>query len=369
MEKKILYCNCRDSWTIEGHKYFDVKWVNLLAECMDTTLLWPEDSWYNDVRNDVKKIIYNPEKDINKKRIPNWKIWEKGFLKRLCIKNHSKNKLIIKKVIDIDKENHYDYILISTLDLISFIMAKPNFKNLDKIYVIQHQCGAYSKKTMRFLFSLLKNKIHYIVMESDGIEYMSREYGIKKDRIHYIPHMLNPVKKQEDNKQKLYHIVGISNSNDEQEIKKIIDLEKEDGFFEKNRIFAIFRSQSIEFEDEYLKVFAGRLNLSFQEYYSYIVNAKLILLPFSVEFGLRSSGTIMDAFSNHIPIAGSPFLTMLQYQKQFPNICMTYSSMKELKEIIKKVLAREENYEDEYELFCDLHSSSSIIEQCQKIFV
>ena len=37
--KKILYCNACALYMIEGHRYFDVKWANLLSKFADVTLL------------------------------------------------------------------------------------------------------------------------------------------------------------------------------------------------------------------------------------------------------------------------------------------------------------------------------------------
>ncbi len=366
--KKILYCNLRDKRTVEGHRHFDVKFVRLLAAFADVTLLEPEKGWYEYPGNGIKLETYDAEAEISRKKAVNWRIWNKGTFRHLAVRSHAANSLLIKHIAALDKRDHYDYIIVSTMDIIAFSWMSGRLSGIGRYYLIEHQCSAYEKATWRFFFNRFKDKIHHIVMELDGVGYLCNRYNISEKKVHHIPHMLNPVKGIALNCAAKYDVVGISNSNDDCEIQRIIDAERERHFFEKNGILAIFRSRCLEFRDDYLHVFAGRMGLSFEEYYGYISNAKVIILPFGTGFGMRSSGTIQDAFSQSIPIIGSPFPTMLQYQRSMPHTCLTYSSEKELEEKILWVVCGKQDNESEFEWFRGGHSDECIISRMETIF-
>lgn len=366
--KKILFCNLRDKRTVEGHRQFDVRFARLLASFAEVTLLEPEKGWYEYPGHGIKLKTYDAEAEAAQKKFVNWRIWNKGIFRHLAIKSHAANSMIIRYIMALDQTIHYDFIIVSTMDIIAFSWMSGRLSGVDRYYLIQHQCSAYEKMTWRIFFSRFKNNIHHIVMESDGVEYLCRRYRIPARLVHHIPHMLNPVKGLLSNSAAKYDVVGISNSNDDGEIRRIIDAERERQFFKKHGISAILRSKTLEFRDDYLYVFAGRLGLSFEEYYGYISNARVILLPFGTGFGLRSSGTIQDAFSQGIPIIGSPFPTMLQYQKDMPHTCLTYSSQEELETLIVEALGREQKFESEFETFRCAHSDERIISRMKEMF-
>lgn len=366
---KILYCNLLKRSAFVGHKHFDAAWVNLLQKIAEVTLIWPDENWYTEVCLDVKNEICYIENELQKKPYLKWKIWDKGLIRHLALINHEEASIFIKTVLELDHINKFDYIIVSTIDLIAFAPFIKRFQNLQRIFLITHSAQLYENKMLWALFRHIKDHINYIAMEPKSIEYLNRTYGINKKRIHYIPHMLNPINRELGTNIELYDVVGISNSNDDREIRKIIELEEKEQFFKKNGIRAIFRSRDFEYNNGNLKVFKGRMGLTSDEYYTYVTKAKVMVLPFSAEFGLRSSGTIMDAFSQGIPIIGNPFMTMVQYNKQVPNICKLYTTMDELKNGVKNLLLREEGYEDEYLYFKKTHSDEFIFEQIKKTFI
>ncbi len=146
-------------------------------------------------------------------------------------------------------------------------------------------------------------------------------------------------------------------------------MEKREHFFEKNNIKVILRSKSIEFDSKNLVVFAKRLGLTFEEYYGYILSSKIVLLPFGIEFGVRSSGTIMDALSNRKPIIGSAFPALSEYSSRMANICHTYENTNELKNKIKQLLTSNEKYDKEYDEFIREHSDEFILQQMKTTFI
>lgn len=365
----ILYCNLSPKGPIEGHRYFDAKYANLLCQLGDVALLWPEESWYSGVDEGVANIVF-PARDIaDGKGFLNWGIWGRGIFRHFNMREFVEDVLNFNYVASLINENQYDYVVASTIDIIAFALLRHKIRRLERVYVIEHQCSAYEHGWRRRLFDSFKNDIHHIVMEEDGVGYLQERLGIERGRIHYVPHMLNPVGELGESGAPPCEVVGISNSNDDREVQKIIDMEEGEGFFKSRGIRAILRSRSIDYKGDGLTVFSGRLGLSYGEYYGYIKNARVILLPFSEGFGMRTSGTIMDAFSSGVPVIGSPFPTMRQYGRMFPDICLTYDSMDELKGCIEMVLGRSEgDFCEEYAGFCDAHSDGTIVQKLKEAF-
>lgn len=366
---RILYCNLRAKWTVMGHLYFDVKLVHLLSNVAEVTLLYPDEGWYGDVNENIRIEVYDAVAELDRKKWANLGIWSKGHLRRLAIKDHMESNCYIKRVLELSKNEQFDYIFLGTLDFISYYFYRNQLKKAGTLVLIEHWADAFEHGILNRIFMKVKSDFLHVVMEEDGIDALHALYAIDRSSIYHIPHMLNPITKCLDAAVTFYDVVGISNSNDDDEIRKIIDLEEGEHFFENNGIRAIFRSKNLEYDKESLKVFKGRLGLSYDEYYTYVTKAKVMVLPFSVQFGLHSSGTLMDAFSQGIPIVGNPFKTMVQYNRQIPHICKLYSTMNEFKAHILELMSREEKYEKEYQLFRDTHSDGFIIEQMKKMLV
>lgn len=368
---KILYCDLCPKSTVEGHKHFDAAWCQLLSNIADVTLLSFENEWYKEIGENIDEYIYDISDELNKRKWLSWKIWEKGNFRRLCVNDHVEANLYIKKALELNKEKHFDYIIIGALDIISYLFYRKKLLKASKLAVIEHSADRYNIGITNKIFLKIKNDFTHIVMEEDAITHFSDKYGINKGIISYIPHMLNSIAADKPVKieGQTYDVVGISNSNNDNEVAKIINLEKEDNFFANNGLKAIFRSRNLEYESQNLKVFKGRLGFSYEEYYTYIRMAKVVVLPFSTGFGLRSSGTIMDTFSQNVPIIGNPFGTMIQYNRSLPHICKLYTTMDEFKKGIFELISLNGDYQDEYRYFQETHSDDFIIAQMKKTFV
>lgn len=366
---RILYCDLSPKITVKGHRYFDVKWTHFLSNIAEVTLLCLDKDWYENVNKDIEMLIFDFNEIIQKHKWLEWKIWNKGNFRRLCLKEHFESNYYIKNIIALSKEKKFDYIVIGNLDFISYLFFRKRLLNASKLVLINHSTDSYNKGILKKIFARIKNDFIHIVMEEDAVNHLIDIFRIKKEKIAYIPHMLNNVNIKPTRELQSYDVVGISNSNDDNEIQKIIDMEKNEHYFEKTRQKAIFRSKNLEYDSYYLKVFKDMCGLSFDEYYSYILNAKVIVLPFSINFGLRSSGTIMDAFSHNIPVIGNAFTTLVQYNRYLPNICKIYSTMDELKKGLNELIDRNDEQQLEYMHFQELHSDSFILKQIKKTFI
>jgi len=367
---KLLYCNLLKKSAIEGHKHFDMEWVSMLSTIANVTVLCPEDKWYPSINSNVATAISYVDLEMEKRRFLKWKIWKKEPLKHLAMFERMEATIQIKKALELDKKECFDYIIVSTVDLIAFLPYYYRFSNHQRLFFIAHNAEGYKSKLIAPIFSHIKNRVNHIVMEQNGRDYMIKHYSLDSRLVHYIPHMLNVANIQAINSNiEPKDIIGISNSNNDFEVQKIIDLEERDGFFEKNKLTALFRSTNIEYKSKYLTVFAGRLGLSYDDYITYYKKARVVILPFSEDFGIRSSGTIMDAFSQKIPIIGNRFGTMLQYNKKYPHICRLYSNMDEFQYQLLSCLNNSQENEEEFAEFQEEHSREFILNCFKELFV
>ena len=365
---KILYANLRDKKSIIGHKSFDCRIIGMLNEFADVEVLVPEKDWYDVEACKGKQIYFQPKTIVdsgsNNKYI-------KKALNKLSLKERMicyKNFTFINKL---DKQKKYDYIIVSTFEVTGLFWGLAKCRNKEKFFLIEHMVSIYNKKLNRLFFNFYKNKTMHIVMEQNEIDYFKETLNVIAKRLTYIPH---PLTKRDliisSSNYREYDIVGISNSNSEYEIKNIISYEKKEGYFKKKNVSILLRSKTENYDDGWLKVICGNVNLPYDEYLSYINMAKVILLPFDISFGIRTSGTIIDAFSNAKKILGTRFATLQFYEGKYPHVCMTYC---DIEDMVKKAMIELSNddvsdYLIEVSQFKEERSDSNIISKFKKLF-
>ena len=366
---RFLYVNICEKDAYRGHKLFDMEYASILSTIGEVDVIEPEEGWYEANKN-INIILYDPAQDINKFTTHILKKLEKGFIQRISPYIHLCNYNILKQVEKLDRKYNYTTIIAAHLDLFAYIVFRKKSSLNNKLFVIEHMPSAYLHKFMRKAFNITKNKMTHLVMERVAIEFYENEYGVQKDKLQYLPHPFNEIKINKGKKQ--YNIVGISNSNSPAFIRNLIEMEKQISFFKNNEIKAIFRTGSETFDNGWLKVIKGCLGLSFEEYYSYILNADLIVAPFETDFGARTSGTIIDGLSNGIPVIGSSFITMMQYSNEYPNACKVFGDLKEMCDMIVDYLKNAEAYkvnaQQDFDNFRLERSVENIADNFMKLF-
>lgn len=340
-EYRFLYVNICEQNAYRGHKLFDMEYAAILSTIGVVDMIAPEEDWYKTNKN-INIILYDPARDIKRLTTSILKKIDKGFIHRISPYTHLCNYKILSQVEKLDRQYHYTAIIAAHLDIFAYAVFRKKSPLSNKLFVIEHTPSAYSHKIIRKVFNITKNKITHLVMEKAALDIYENLYGVRKDRLWYLPHPYNEIKINKREKQ--YSIVGISNSNSSALINKLIEMEKQIKFFKNNKIKAIFRSSSEIFDNGWLKVIKGCLGLSFEEYYSYILNADLLVAPFEVDFGARTSGTIIDGLSNGIPSIGSSFITMIQYSNEYPNACKVFDNLNEMCDMIVDYLKNMEAY-------------------------
>lgn len=358
---KILYCNLRDRETIKGHRHFDARWANLLSAFAKVEIISPARDWYTGLAKDIKVTQFDSETLCEQKKIVNLGLWKKGILRHLAVKSHTNNFMKINFLLQLDRREKYDYIIVSTYDIFVFPYLVHKISNSQRIFIITHNVEAYTKRIYKFIYRTYMNKVNHFVMEKDMVLYMQSLYHTEKNRIHYMPHMLNKVVPDVKNHYPVYDIVGISNTNSANQIKELLKFESETHFYENHKIKILLRSGELEADAGSIKVIKGKVNMLFEEYYWYVSHAGILYLPFPADEDFHTSGTIIDAFSQGIPVIGTDCKIMRQYNRLFPRICRTYKTMEEMAVHVVDLFYNHGVFKDDYDSFCKERTDDALI--------
>lgn len=365
---RILYVNMRSAWTTKGHKLFDMRWVALLSKIASVDVIAPSDDWYHTVPARVNILVCHKQKKVQNSKILSCRLFQTGIMKRLSVKDHTEAHTVFRYVKRLDKVNKYDAIIASTYDVIDLALCTLYVSDFHKFYLIEHMPNGYEKESLRWFFQRIKNRMKHICMEKQGKEYLCSRHGVDAGLVFYIPHPLNEAAVYRQAEFEACDVAGIANSNDPLEILKIIDEEKKNHFFEKNHIKAIFRTKDTVFDNGWLRVIKGNVNLSFDQYYNYILKSKIVVLCYPKDFGIRTSGTIIDAFSNDKPVIGTGFQTLRQYKKDYPDICYEYDKIEDLQEAILFLLKNTMEKSVSFIEFKNARQDEKIVEMMEKVF-
>ena len=333
-----FFCNC---W---GHKRLNKEFIKYLSTfaCVD---ILTQKNWYKELPSGVYNIEMKKE------------YYQTGrFLSRI---NSLKMML---KARQLDKKKHYDYIFTSSYDTVAFGLGRLFFQNPERFFIMHHNnLDGIQRKSVDLIFRSYANKVNHLVLEKFIGKYLMEYYDIRAEQINYLPHPMN--KNSDCNLIKDFDAVGISNSNDEEIVSKIISYEKETTILKRKRKKVLLRSQKIEFDDGYLKVIKGYLEDN--TYNEYINRAKSILVLFPLSFRNRVSGTIIDALSNHIKICGTEIPIVKEFEKKYPCICKSFSTINELIDFISNDV---DDYEEQFAEFEKEHTDDTIITILKVIF-
>ncbi len=335
-----------------GHKSFNENMIRVLEKTTLTDKAFI-DGYINFVDIDESEIIKIPGIITNYKNRFDYRVKQLKIIRWLS------------KLININPKK-YNAVIISGYDTISlafglFINSIPL-----PVYVINHNnIDQLESITKKFLYKNMSKKVYHIVFEKFIKDYLTNKIGINSERVYVVKHPLshNMYKKESESSNL---IIGISNSNDEDFIKEIVDYEYKFGFCRRNKIEMVLKSKTnIQFDNGYLKVIKGFLTS--QEYSDYYDNSKIVLVPFTNEFKYRVSGTLLDALTSNKFVVGNNILLMKEFERKFKNICYTYSSIKELLIIILKLID-ESSKDDDYIKFTEEYSDNCISQGWNELF-
>ena len=336
--KRVLYMNLLN-YNI-GQRRMDENIIRELAKIAEVYVVAPK-NWYAHEIDGAKYIYYEAASEISNKRID-------SYIKDTKIIFYA-NKLYNQYKFDSCIFASYETAVFSLWLIINQSVLKHSFiihnNNIDRFNVVP-----LKKK----LFSLYAEKVNHIVLENFIGDYLADEMKIIRQKIFYLPHPLN---QNNIRSERYYDCVGISNSNDDAWIKRIIEIEEQRHTFQNNNCKIILRSKEYTYKDNYLTVIKGWLDDS--QYNDYINKAKCIFLPYPPSFQYRMSGSVVDAFSNYTAVIGSKIPLFEYYAEKYGSICKIANSPDDF---CQKVISFtiNENTKKMFEKFNNDHSNEQI---------
>lgn len=265
----------------------------------------------------------------------------------------------------------YDAILIVTYDNISLSIMWTLLKR-KPIYIIHHNnIDGFRDKAENFFFKRYMNHVNHIVFAEFIKEGLISKMNVNRDRVFVLDHPLvkmltidvgnDCINKETTNK----IFVSLGLGSDENLIQQLIEIDKENGYFENNCMKLILRSRLNNYESKGLKVFTGILPED--EYYKLYKMSSAYLLLYPETFQNRFSGSILNALqcgkcviSTDIPIAR-------YFSTYYPNNCRIITNIENLLTELTDFNLRF-NYK-EYEELLRRHDDSTIRKQAMHIFV
>ena len=347
---KVLFFNCVYR---PGHLFFDSKLLGFLSSVTNKLIVLQPANWFNIENINISYI--DCELRQNKKT----------KLKRLSTWIRSATN-VIRALPKISNEKP-DCVVVGEYELSIFSFVFPLLlMRCKKIILVQHNNidQLTNSKIKRMLFSLYKNKVYHCVLEPFIKDYIVGEYNIIDSRIFCWPY---PIGETTDdprmNTCKQYNIIGLSQSNDENQIEELIKLEEEQKVFEKNKLRVLLKSKRNEYDDGYLKVLKGWIcDEDYQRYYN---SANSVLVAFPPSYQFRVSATLIEAFAKHLPVIGADIMLINYYHKAYPDICMIYNS-KTFVDELKNCTKNTEDMNREFKDFSVAHSDDYILTQIKK---
>lgn len=326
----------------EHHKKMVERIIRPLSRITDLTVL-SQENWYEDIPQNVKLTEYSVKLRFNEPRINN-------LARSVC---H------LFKAWHRDKQGRFDYLFFTSYHTIVMALAKILFgKRAGRIYILHHNNidSFLNSKIKSILFSTYAKTVRHVVYEEFIGNGLMKYYKVPQKNIHILPHPMGAVN---DAGGKKYDYVGISSSNDEEWIEKMIEEEEKTERLKREGVRVVLRSSKYQYDDGALKVFSGWLSL--EEYYDYATGGKCMLLPFPTDFRYRMSASLCDALTNNIRVIGSRIPLFQRYETRYPHVCKTGIEMENLIRLKQEWLDSEADLAgEEFESFKKAHSEDAI---------
>lgn len=268
---------------------------------------------------------------------------------------------LMLRSLKVAKKIRPDRIFIASYDTLVFAALAKKFYSRYNVFLLQHaNIDELSNAIKRKAFDKYSQHVKHVVFVDYIKRYLCDTCNLDEANIFVLPHQLNFYQNHEVTYE--YDCVGLSNSNDEQVIQRIIDIEKERGLLKQNGKKVILKSKLSSFDNGFLKVI--NYFLSKDEFESYLSKTKSVYLPFPMQFKYRMSGTLVDALSNRSIVYGTKIPIIECYQATYPHICKVVESEERL---LESIIANKDSSETqecglEFDRFVELHSNENITE-------
>lgn len=276
--------------------------------------------------------------------------------------NMRENKRLFKQYKDVK----FDCVLIMGYEILTFALYRTVIPSGIPVYIYQHQqIDELKNRIKSSFFSMYKNKVSHIVMEDFFAEYMKNEINAKYVNIvHFINRPIVIPKHTKNKPEEKMFILGISSTNDEEMVLRIIEHEKKYKFLPKYNVIMRLRSKKYSFCDDFLTV--SNDFLSDTEYDQLYQKAGAILSLLPEHFNNRLSGPVLDAIADGKIVIGTKRPLVQMYQQMAPSMFKLFENMEELEIILDK---RKWNIEEtELRALQCRHQPETVKEEYKKCF-
>ncbi len=345
--KEIMYC---DFMYYSGHKRSNKNFIKALSQISSVHVL-SQKNYFSEYKEELLAL-------------KNMKFIEKDNfeLKNGQLTNRLSSLKIMYLTGKYIKKIQPSHIFVSSFDTVTFNVGKIFLGELNKVYLLHTiNIDELLNDTKFRFFDSYKNQVNHLVFEQYMADYLVTR-GVEESRVFVIPHPLND-NTDSVNMKKEFKCVGLSNSNDEDLIKKLVQYEIENSVFKNKEQKVVLKSKEIEFDNGYLKVFKGFLETDV--YDNYINKSEFILIPFPTEFKYRMSGTLVDAFSNEKVVIGNNIPIIKHYSENYPEICKVYNNVDEIVKEFDDVFEFEK-IDKEFKVFKKVHSEIELVNAFRK---
>ena len=309
--KQIIYF---DSIFPYGHKKMNSRVIEILSKSYKVHVL-ANKGWF-DINNDV--CVIHDE---------GWKTEWKNKLE------YAYRMLInMIKAAKICKELQADKIIMSSYDIIGFFVTRfllPLQKG--KVILVEHNnIDSTRGKIKRLIYLTYANKYKHVVLSEFIKTHMVELLNVDKEMIYVAAHPIYGV--NNPNRVIKYDCCAISNSNDSEFIKKMINAEMKEKVFSKNDIKMVIRTTAEQPNADNIVWVSQKI--SDQKYNEYINSSRYIFLATPEEFQYRINGTLIDALGRGLQAICTKSLFALETSKQYHTLCKLIGSLDELIEIL-----------------------------------
>lgn len=323
-----------------GHANLFINTTRILSTTFKVHALVP-----SDFKDNSTNFIKTKQPYFNKSMYGNYIIYRLLYsiycIKRLLYTINYAKKKGVRKVIFL------------TYDDVSFGLSHYVIPRNMSIYLMHHLTidSLEGSKFRRELFATYKNKYYHIVQARFMADYLEQKYGL--NNVVVWPHPLNKGKSASTIR---YTCVGLSNSNDQQLIDRIIEREDKESLFKNNSLHVVLKSSTREYDNGYLKVIKGFLPSD--EYDDYISMSKCILVPFPCTFNFRMSGTVVDAFSNNKYVIATKTPLITECNKAYPELIYLFNVNSFIDTLIQINELPNNNFQ--FDKFREFHSDENL---------
>ena len=352
MRKKVIVA---EMLYPEGHRALNKKYIELLSEIADVTII--DDGQYFATMGlplDIKIIktkrrIPSAEKFLKiKKYIP--------FLKFEPIEMiaHFMNLISIRLVL---RGIPFDKIILMSSRLDALSLSIPFFPQ-NKIAVFHHYeiDRLLERKADQFFFKRSYNKYDHLFLAEFIRDGLIKYYPIKAINCHivYQPLIDGQTLDTVNIDQRNRTIIGLGQTCDRSLLDKLIQIDKEADVVPANKI--LLRDKKTEYLGKNLEVI--KRYLTRDEFNGFLNNYAACVLMYPSSFNLRYSGILDDALSHGMSIYGNDMPVVRYFHEKYPKSCHIFYSIEELHEIAcQGVLSADRG---EIENFINSHSDDNI---------